>query len=212
MAETKSGKGGTIKKILIALALVVVVFLGYVAAQPPAFRITRSATIDAPPATVFAQVNDFHKWEAWSPWAKLDPNAKNSFEGPAAGTGAKFHWAGNKEVGEGGMEITESKPSDLIRIKLDFIKPFAATNTTEFTFVAEGDKTKINWTMSGENNFVGRIFCTFMNMDKMVGSDFEKGLASMKSIAEKSAAEKPADEMPAAEETPVEEAPAEKTE
>src|ERR1041384_401440 len=104
MAEAKS-RGGVVKKILIAIALVVVAFLGYVAAQPPESRITRSATIAAPPATVFAQVNDFHKWEAWSPWAKLDPNAKNSFEGPTSGEGAKFAWDGNGDVGAGNMTI-----------------------------------------------------------------------------------------------------------
>lgn len=192
MSDTKRG-GGVIRKILLGLAVVVILFLGYVAVQPAAFSITRSATIDAPPETVFAQVNDFHNWDAWSPWAKLDPNVTNSFDGPAAGTGAKFHWAGNKEVGEGGMEIKESNPSELIRIKLDFIKPFESTCTTLFTFRPEGEKTNVTWNMSGENNFMGRIFCTFMNMDKMVGGDFEKGLASMKQVAEKAAAEKPAD-------------------
>lgn len=199
MPETKRG-GGILRKILIAIALVVIVFLGYVAAQPSAFSVTRSTTIDAPPATVFAQVNDFHKWEAWSPWAKLDPNAKNSFEGPSEGKGAKFHWAGNSDVGEGGMEITESNPNELIRIKLDFLKPFEATSTTLFKFEPAGSQTKITWTMSGENNFVGRIFCTFMNMDKTVGGDFEKGLASMKATAEKSAVEGSVEVVPATDE------------
>jgi uncharacterized protein YndB with AHSA1/START domain len=210
MAEQK--RGGIVKKILVALAAIIVVFLGFVAVQPSEFRITRSATIAAPPETVFTQVNDFHKWEAWSPWAKLDPNAKNSFEGPSAGTGAKFHWSGNSEVGEGGMTITESQPNDLIRIKLEFLKPFAATNTTEFTFVPEKEGTQVTWSMSGNNNFMGRVFCLFMNMDKMVGGDFEKGLTSMKSIAEAAAAGQPADEKPAAEESSAEESPVEKAE
>ena len=173
-----------LKKILIALAAIVVVFVVVVAMQPSEFRVVRSAKISAPAPAVFAQVNDFHKWEAWSPWAELDPAAKNSFEGPSAGTGAIFRWAGNKEVGEGGMTITESRPSDLIRIKLEFLKPFEATNTTEFTFRPEGDQTAVTWSMAGKNNFIAKAMCLFMNMDKMVGGQFEKGLASIKSIVE----------------------------
>jgi uncharacterized protein YndB with AHSA1/START domain len=172
------------KKILIGLAVIVVVLVVIVALQPSEFRVVRSATISAPPPAVFAEVNDFHKWEAWSPWAKLDPAAKNSFDGPAAGTGAIFNWSGNNEVGEGRMTITESRPSDLIRIKLDFTKPFEATNTTEFTFKPEGNQTVVTWSMFGTNNFVAKAFCLFNSMDKMVGGQFEKGLASMKSIAE----------------------------
>ena len=173
-----------LKKILIGLAVIVVVFVVIVALQPSEFRVARSATIFAPAPAVFAQVNDFHKWEAWSPWAKLDPAAKNSFDGPAAGTGAMFRWAGNHEVGEGSMTITESRPSDLIRIKLDFTKPFEATNTTEFTFKPEGNQTVVTWSMFGTNNFIAKAFCLFNSMDKMVGGQFEKGLASMKSIVE----------------------------
>jgi hypothetical protein len=171
-------------KILIALIVIVAVFAIIVAVQPSEFRIVRSASISAPAPEVFAQVNDFHKWQAWSPWAKLDPAAKATFEGPSAGTGAIFRWAGNKEVGEGSMMIIESRPSEVIRIKLEFLKPFAATNTAEFTFKPEGNKTAVTWSMSGRNNFIAKAFCLFMNVDKMVGSQFEKGLASMKSVAE----------------------------
>ena len=173
-----------LKKILLALAVIVVVFVGVVAMQPSDFRIVRTATMSAPAPAVFAQVNDFHNWEAWSPWAKLDPAAKNSFEGPSAGTGAIFRWAGNKEVGEGSMTITESRPSDLIRIKLEFLKPFAATNSAEFTFKPDGDQTAVTWSMAGKNNFISKAICLFMNMDKMVGGKFEEGLAAMKSIVE----------------------------
>ena len=173
-----------LKKILIALAAIVVVFVGVVAMQPSDFRIVRTATISAPAPAVFAQVNDFHNWEAWSPWAKLDPAAKNSFEGPSAGIGAIFRWAGNKEVGEGSMTITESRPSDLIRIKLEFLKPFAATNSAAFTFKPDGDQAAVTWSMAGKNNFISKAICLFMNMDKMVGGKFEEGLAAMKSIAE----------------------------
>jgi hypothetical protein len=160
------------------------VFVVVVAMQPSEFRIVRSATISAPAPAVFAQVNDFHNWEAWSPWAKLDPAAKAIFEGPRAGRGAIFRWAGNEEVGEGSMTITESRPSDLIRIKLEFLKPFEATNTAEFTFKPEGNQTAVTWSMEGQNNFIAKAVCLFMNMDKMVGGQFEKGLASMKSVTE----------------------------
>jgi len=173
-----------LKKILIAIAAIVVVFVVVVAIQPSEFRIVRSATISAPAPAVFAQVNDFHNWEAWSPWAKLDPAAKATFEGPSAGTGAIFRWAGNDKIGEGSMTITESRPSNLIRITLEFVKPFAATNTAEFTFEPEGNQTAVTWSMAGKNNFMAKAVSLFMNMDKMVGGKFEEGLANMKSVVE----------------------------
>ncbi len=173
-----------LKKILIGFAVVVVVFVAVVAMQPSAFRVERKATMVAPAPAVFAQVNDFHKWEAWSPWAKLDPAAKSSFDGPAAGTGAIFRWAGNKDVGEGSMTITESRPNELIRIKLEFLKPFAATNMAEFAFRPEGDQTQVTWAMTGEKNFISKAICLFMSMDKMVGGQFESGLAQMKAVVE----------------------------
>jgi hypothetical protein len=173
-----------LKKILIALVAIVVVFVVVVAMQPSEFSVVRTATMSAPAPAVFAQVNDFHNWEAWSPWAKLDPATKNSFEGPSAGIGAIFRWASNKEVGEGSMTITESRPSDLIRIKLEFLKPFAATNSAEFTFKPDGDQTAVTWSMAGKNNFISKAICLFMNMDKMVGGKFEEGLAAMKSFVE----------------------------
>jgi len=172
------------KKILIGFAVIVVVFVVIVALQPSDFRVARSATISAPASAVFAQVNDFHKWEAWSPWAKLDPAAKNSFEGPPAGIGAIFRWAGNDEVGAGSMTIIDSRPSELIRIKLEFLKPFEGTNTAEFTFKPEGNQSTLTWSMFGTNNFIAKAFCLFMSMDKMVGGQFDKGLASMKSVVE----------------------------
>jgi len=170
--------------ILIALAVIILGFVVLVALQPSDFRVTRTATFAAPPAAAFAQVNDFHKWQAWSPWAKLDPEMKQTYDGAPAGTGAKYSWLGNKKVGEGRMTITESRPSDLVRIKLEFIKPFAATNTTEFTFVPDGNQTVVTWNMSGSKKFMMKAFGLLMNMDKLIGSDFEKGLASMKTIAE----------------------------
>src|SRR4030095_433305 len=112
------------------------------------------------------------------------PNAKNTFEGPSAGEGAVFRWAGNKNVGEGSMTITESRPNDLIRIRLEFLKPFAATNATEFTFTPQGNQTLVTWTMSGKNNFIAKAIGLFIDCDKMIGGMFEKGLAQMKSLAE----------------------------
>jgi hypothetical protein len=178
-----------IKKILIGLAVVVLLLVVFIALQSSTYRVERSATINAPAPVVFAQVNDFHKWNAWSPWAKIDPAMKQTFEGAPAGVGAIYNWSGNKEVGEGRMTITESHPSDLVKIKLEFLRPFAATSDTTFTFKPEGNQTRVTWTMAGDKNFIAKAFHLFVNMDKMVGGDFEKGLAQMKSVAE--AAPKP---------------------
>jgi len=173
-----------IRKILIALIGIVVVLVVIVALQPRDFRVARSITISAPPPAVFAQVNDFHKWQAWNPWGKIDPTMKQTYEGAPAGTGSVYTWAGNNEVGEGRMTITESNPTDLIRVKLEFLKPFAATNTTEFTFKPEGNLTLVTWSMFGEKNFMAKAIHLVMNMDKMIGGQFEKGLADMKSAVE----------------------------
>jgi len=171
-------------RIIIALAVIVVVLVVIVALQPADFRVTRSATMSAPAPAVFVQVNDFHKWEAWNPWGKIDPAMKQGYEGAPAGTSAIYTWIGNKEVGEGRMTIIESRPSELIRIKMEFFKPFAGISTAEFTFKPEGNQTAVTWSMSGENNFMAKAIHLFMNMDRMIGGQFEKGLASMKSIVE----------------------------
>ncbi|MGQ0655673.1 MAG: SRPBCC family protein [Betaproteobacteria bacterium] len=167
------------------MAAIVAVFLVIVALQPADFRIQRTALIAAPAQAVFAQVNDFRKWLAWSPWEKLDPELKRVYEGPPAGTGAKYAWAGNKNVGEGRMTIAESRPGELVRIKLEFFKPFAATHTAEFTFKPEGGGTAVTWSMTGRNSFMAKAMCFFVSMEKMVGGQFETGLANMKSIIEK---------------------------
>lgn len=172
------------KKLLLVIVVLVAGFAGYVALQPNDFRISRSATMAASPAAVFAQVNDFHNWNAWSPWAKLDPNAKNTFEGPASGEGAVFRWAGNAEVGEGHMRILESKPNERIRLELGFEKPMQDTSDVEFTFKPVGDKTELTWTMSGEHTFVSKAMCTLMNMEKMLGGQFDQGLENIKQIVE----------------------------
>ena len=170
--------------ILGGLALVVLLLIVVIALRPADFRIERSATMAAPATTIFPLVNDLHQWESWSPWAKLDPAMKLTFDGPPSGTGSTYHWVGNKQVGEGRMTILESRPSDFLRIRLEFLKPFQATNTTEFTFQPEAGLTRVTWTMTGVNNFILKAFGLFMNMDKLIGRDFEKGLASMKIVAE----------------------------
>lgn len=171
-------------KILLALVAVVGVLAAVVALQPDEFRIERSTTIAAPVGVVFAQVNDFHNWQAWSPWAKLDPAAKNSFEGPESGTGSVFRWAGNNEVGEGSMTILDSHPDELVRIELAFIKPFEGKSTAEFAFQPSGDETKVTWSMYGRHGFMEKAICLMMNMDKVVGGKFDEGLASLKQVAE----------------------------
>lgn len=170
--------------ILLAVAIVILGFVIVVALQPTDFRIVRTGTISASPADVFPHVSDFHQWPAWSPWAKLDPTMTQTYEGPQAGVGASTAWNGNNQVGEGRMTIMESRPSELIRIKLEFKRPFQATNTAEFTFKPNGNQTAVEWSMIGQRNFMFKAFGLFMNMDKLVGGDFEKGLASMKSVLE----------------------------
>jgi hypothetical protein len=170
--------------IPIALAAVVVVLLVVIAMQPSDFRVTRTTTISAPPPAVFAQVNDFHKWEAWNPWGKIDPDMKVKYEGAPSGVGAIYTWVGNKEVGEGRMTIVDSNPSDLIQIKMDFFKPFAGTSTAEFTFMPEENQSAVTWSMHGKNNFMAKAIHLFINMDKMIGGQFEKGLADMKAVVE----------------------------
>jgi uncharacterized protein YndB with AHSA1/START domain len=173
-----------LKIILVALAVIIVAFVIVVAVQPKEFHVARSATMSAPPSTVFAQVNDFHKWAAWNPWGKIDPTMKQAYEGAPSGVGAVYTWVGNNEVGEGRMTITESRPNDLIRIKMEFFKPFAAISTAEFTFKPAGNQTAVTWSMTGENNFMAKAIHLFMNMDRMIGGQFEKGLADMNAVAE----------------------------
>src|SRR5688572_18318897 len=173
--------------ILLALVIIASLFFVILVGRPDEFKVARSATIAAPPAAVFEQVNDFHKWDNWSPWAKLDPACKNTFSGAVAGKDAGFAWAGNNKVGEGRMTITESQPPQLIRINLEFLKPFKATNTAEFIFKPEGNQTAVTWKMFGKNNFMSKVFGLFVDCEKMVGKDFEKGLASLKSITEATA-------------------------
>jgi uncharacterized protein YndB with AHSA1/START domain len=173
-----------LKKILIALLALVAIFLIFVALQPSEFHVERTANMAAPPAMVFDQVNDLHKWEAWSPWAKLDPNAKITFEGPPSGTGTIMTWAGNNEVGEGKMTLAESRPNELVKINVDIVKPMEGSSTTEFAFKPEGDQTAVTWSMSGHHNFIAKAMCLVMNGKKMMSDMMDEGLANMKSMVE----------------------------
>jgi hypothetical protein len=170
--------------ILLGLVAIIAVLCIVIAMRPSDFNVSRSATMNASPAAVFEQVNDFHKWEAWSPWAKIDPNAKTTFEGPARGKDAKFSWSGNKEVGEGSMTIVESRPNDLIRIRLDFIKPFAGTSDVTFNFQPRGDQTAVTWSMAGKNNFIAKAIGLVMDCEKMISDQYDKGLANIKATVE----------------------------
>lgn len=170
--------------ILIGAAVLVALLAIVVSTRPDEFRVTRSAIISAPPSEVFPHVNDFHLWQAWSPWSKRDPHCEIAYDGPATGEGAKFSWKGNKEVGEGRMLIIESTPHKMIAIRLDFLKPFRATNTAEFEFEPVSGGTKVTWSMFGKNNFMGKLFGMIVDCDKMVGKDFEEGLANLKREAE----------------------------
>jgi hypothetical protein len=176
-----------LKKILIGLGALLALLLIAISLQPATFHVERSVTIAAPPETVFAQVNDFHAWGAWSPWEKLDPSMKRTHDGAPSGVGAKYAWVGNKEVGEGRMTIEKSTPGSEIGIKLEFLKPFEATNTATFRFEKAHDGTKLTWAMDGENTFLGKAMHLVMDMDKMIGPDFERGLAALKTAAENAA-------------------------
>lgn len=173
-----------VSKILIGIAAVIAVLLIVVATRPSEFHIERSVAVAAPRETVFAHVDDFHSWSAWSPWEKLDPTMKRSFEGAPAGRGAGYSWIGNDKVGEGRMTIQESEKPSKIVIKLEFIKPWTATNQATFSFVPTPEGTKVTWAMDGQNSFMAKGASLFMDMDKLVGGDFEKGLAELKTIAE----------------------------
>jgi hypothetical protein len=171
-------------KILIGLAVLIAVLVIIIMMQPPEFRVSRTTTIDAPAATLFEQVNTASKWEDWSPWAKVDPNAKFTYEGPASGIGAISKWSGNNDVGQGISTITESRPNELVKFKLEFIKPFAGVNTAEFTFTEQDRKTVVTWSMFGKNNFLSKAVGLIFNCEKMVGEQFDKGLANLKAIAD----------------------------
>jgi uncharacterized protein YndB with AHSA1/START domain len=174
-----------IKTIAIVAVVLVAAILIYVATRPGSFRVQRSAVIQAPPERIFAALSDFHGWAAWSPWEKMDPAMKRSYGGAGAGKGATYAWEGNNKVGQGRMEIVESSAPSRIAIKLDFLKPFEAHNTAEFTLERKDGDTEVTWAMYGPANFATKLMGVFMDMDAMIGKDFEAGLANLKTLAEK---------------------------
>ena len=174
--------------ILAVVAVVVVAGLLIIAAtRPDTLRVQRSATIAAPAGRIFPHIAELRAWGAWSPWEKKDPAMTRTFEGPASGKGAIYAWSGNKNVGSGRMEITEAVPPGRIVIKLDFLTPFEAHHTAEFTLEPQNDATQVLWVMHGPQSFPSRLMGLFMNMDRMIGNDFEAGLASLKALSEKPA-------------------------
>ncbi len=177
-----------LKIIAILAAVVVVVVAGiliYAATKPDSFTVQRSAAIKAPPEKIFALIEDLRGWSAWSPYEKKDPAMKRSFSGASTGKGAVYEWDGNKNVGKGRMEIVEATAPSTIVIKLDFIKPFEGHNTAKFTLEPRGDITNVTWAMYGPSPYVAKVMSTFFDIDKMIGTDFAAGLASLKSLAEK---------------------------
>ena len=173
-----------LRKASLFILGLIVLLLAVVITRPAEYRVERSVTVTAPAAIVFDFVNDFHKWSSWSPWEKLDPGMQRTFDGAPAGSGAIYGWTGNDKVGAGRMTITESKPGERVVIKLEFIKPWESTSTTTFTFSPQGDTTKVTWAMEGANDLKGKAFALFMNMDDMIGKDFDKGLSALKSQSE----------------------------
>lgn len=180
------------KKILLGIVVVVVVLvLGVVAVamtKPTHYHVVRSATLKADPATVFAKIDDLHAFPSWSPWQKLDPAMQTTYSGAERGVGAVYEWKGNKDAGEGRMSITESVPNEHVAMKLEFLKPFASTATVALKLAPEGEGTKVEWSMDGENDFFGKIMCVFMDMDQMIGKDFSEGLANLDRVSSEAAA------------------------
>lgn len=176
-----------LKKVLLAvggaLLLAVVVVLLIATTQPDTFKVERHAVIPAPASAIFPNLADFHRWEAWSPWEKLDPNMKKTYAGPPTGPGSSYAWHGNDDVGQGKMTVLESRPDEHLAIKLEFLEPFAATNTTTYTLVPEAGGTRVTWAMEGANSFAGKLFSVFADMDAMVGKDFETGLANLARVS-----------------------------
>ena len=168
----------------VAVVLIFVVLGIVVAKKPSDFCIKRSLLMDAPAAVIFSQVNDLRRWEAWSPWAKLDPQMKRTYEGKESGIGASSTWVGNNQVGEGRSTITDSRPHESIQLMLQFFKPFKAVNEVDFTFESRGNQTFVTWSMSGKNKGMAKLMALLINCDTMVGAQFEKGLADLKTVAE----------------------------
>jgi Polyketide cyclase / dehydrase and lipid transport len=174
-----------IATIAVVLAIAIATVLILAVTKPASFSIQRAIDIRAPAERIFPLINDFHQWGSWSPWENKDPGLQRSFSGATSGKGAVYGWEGNSNVGSGRMEIIEASAPSKILIKLDFFKPFEAHNTAEFTMLPQGDATRLNWVMRGPASFMSKLMQVFMNLDKMVGKDFEIGLANLKNLTEK---------------------------
>ena len=171
--------------IAIAVAIAIAIVLILAATKPDTFSVRRVTMVSAPPEKIFPLINDFHQWGTWSPWEDKDPAMKRTYSGAGSGKGAVYAWDGNKNVGTGRMEILEVSAPSKIVIKLDFFKPFEAHNTAEFTMLPQGDATSLTWLMHGPAPFMSKVMQVFMNMDKMIGKDFEAGLAKLKKLTER---------------------------
>lgn len=171
-------------KIILALLIAVAFVAILISIQPAQYKVVRSTTVAAPPAKIYGLITDFHHWNDWSPWAKLDPEMKQQYAGAPAGTGAAYSWRGNSKAGEGRMTISEAVPNEKAVIFLEFLKPFPSNSHVTFTIRPEGPNTSVSWAMDGESTFASKAIQLFSSMDKMVGPDFEKGLAQLKTVAE----------------------------
>jgi uncharacterized protein YndB with AHSA1/START domain len=171
--------------IAAVLAIVIVVVLILAATKPATFSVQREIAVQAAPEKIFTLIDDFHQWRSWSPYEDKDPAMKRSFGGAASGKGAVYEWDGNNNVGSGRMEILDSAQPSKIVIKLDFIRPFEGHNTAEFTMLPQGGATAVTWTMHGPASFMSKLMQVFMNLDHMIGKDFEIGLANLKRLTEK---------------------------
>jgi len=182
-----------LKKILVAVAAILALAAAFVATRPSDFKVERSATLAAPPAVIYATIADFSRWSAWSPWARLDPAMKGTVTGTPATVGHAYAWSGNDQVGEGRMTITGLAPGERVEIRLEFLKPWEATNATVLSIQPAGTGSRVTWTMTGTNGFMMKAAGIFMNMDAMVGADFERGLASLGTVTQAEAAGLPVD-------------------
>ena len=170
--------------VAIVLAVAIAIVLILAATKPDTFSVQRATTVRAPAEKIFALINDFHRWGTWSPYEARDPAMKRSYSGPANGVGAVYGWDGNNNVGAGRMEILDASAPAKIVIKLDFFKPFEGHNTAEFTMLPQGDATNVTWVMQGPASFMSKLMQVFMNLDRMIGKDFEIGLANLKRLTE----------------------------
>lgn len=175
----------TIVIIAVVLAVIIAAILILAATKPDTFRIERTAVMNAPAEKIFPLIADFHQWLNWSPWEGRDPALKRTYSGAERGNGAVYAWEGNKNVGSGRMEILEATTPSKVEIKLDFLKPFEAHNTAEFTMLPQDAATRVVWVMQGPAPFMSKLMQVFMSFDNMIGKDFEAGLAKLKTISER---------------------------